>query len=108
MIDFEGKQVFDSERNRFTYCGAERRFSLEDGRYVSLKDGHFFSTKNGRYVFTADGHYIPVQDNYCLAVETDPGPRFLCHGDDPDEIAVVFTKDRAGFVGDEDDSRGVE
>jgi hypothetical protein len=108
VIDFGGTQVFDSERNRFTCCGAERRFSLEDGCYVSLKDGHFLSTKNGRYVSTEDGHYIPVQNDYCLAVETDPRPRFLCHGDDPDEIAVVFTKDRAGFIGDEDDSRGVE
>lgn len=105
MIDLGGTQVFHPERNRFTDCGAEWRFALENGRCVSLEDGHFLSTKNGRYVSTEDGHYIPV---YCLAVETDPRPRFLCHGDDPDEIAVVFTKDRAGFVGDEDDSRGVE
>jgi hypothetical protein len=104
VIDFGGTQVFDSERNRFTCCGAERRFSLEDGCYVS----HFFSTKNGRYISTEDGHHIPVQDAQRVAVETDPRPRFLCHGDDPDEIAVVFTKDRAGFIGDEDDSRGVE
>jgi hypothetical protein len=108
VIDFGGTQVFDSERNRFTCCGAERRFALEDGRCVSSEDGHFFSTKNGRYVSIEDGHYIPVQDDYCLAVETDPRPRYLCHSDDPDKIAVVFAKDRAGFIGDEDDSRGVE
>jgi hypothetical protein len=108
VIDFGGTQVFDPERNRFTCCGAERRFSLEDGRYISSKDGHFFSTKNGRYVSTEDGRYIPVQDDKCVAVETDPGSCVLCHCDDPDGIAVVFTKDRAGFIGDEDDSRGVE
>lgn len=104
MIDFGGTQVFDSERNRFTCCGAERRFALEDGRCVSSEDGHFFSTKNGRYVSVEDGHYIPFQDDYCLAVETDPRPRYLCHSDDPDKIALVFAKARAGFIGDEDDS----
>lgn len=108
MVDFGGTQVFDSERNRFTCCGAERRFSLEDGCYVSLKDGHFFSTKNGRCVSTEDRHYIPVQDFQCIAVATDPGSCFLCDCDDPNEIALVFTKDRAGFVGNEDNSGRVE
>lgn len=108
MVDFGGTQVFHPERNRFTDCGAEWRFALENGRYVSLKDGHFFSTKNSRCVSTEDGHHIPVQDAQRVAVETDSGSRFLCHCDDPNEIALVFTKDRAGFIGDEDDSRGVE